>query len=207
MTAGGRTRSLLPLLFLFSAILACGPEKPEVAPEMGEQVAEIAKPAAAELLRTLVASLTSAMEEEGPEAALEFCSNEAIPLTRMVEAGLAQPLNLKRTSFRYRNPENAPDEAEEEALLFFERAILDGGTPSSSYVQRVSDEEYRYYQPLFLGEVCLRCHGNPETMDPGVRRALAQRYPEDLATGYVAGDFRGLVRVAVPAEILDGGGA
>ncbi len=87
---------------------ACERSLPEVTPEEGERVAQIAEPAATELLRTLVGRLTGALEEGGLSQALELCSTEAIPLTRMVEAGLGGSLSLKRTSFRYRNPDNAP---------------------------------------------------------------------------------------------------
>jgi hypothetical protein len=127
-------------------------------------------------------------------------------LTLSVQSSFSEGLSLKRTSYRYRNPLNAPDEAEEEALLFFEEAVLAGGTTPSSFVHQVSEEEYRYYQPLFLGEFCLQCHGSPEAMDPEVREALAQKYPGDLATGYEAGDFRGVVRVSVPASELSAPG-
>ena len=174
---------------------ACEPGLPELTPEEGEGVARIAEPAAAELLRTLVGRLTGAMEEGGAVAAIEFCSMEALPLTRRVEAGLEGGLGLKRTSFRIRNPANAPDEAEEAALLYFEEAIQSGREAPSSFVQRVSETELRYYKPLFLGEVCLQCHGDPVTMDDQVRELLLRRYPQDLATGYTAGDFRGVVRV------------
>lgn len=180
----------------------CHRSLPEVSSEEGARVTEIAEPASAELLRTLVGRLTSAMEEGGPPRAIEFCSTEAIPLTRMVQASLQEGVTLKRTSFRYRNPENAPDEAEEEALLYFERAVADGGPAPASYVQRVSETELRYYRPLFVGEFCLQCHGDPGSMDPEVTRVLAQKYPEDLATGYEAGDFRGVVRVSVPVGML-----
>jgi hypothetical protein len=111
---------------------------------------------------------------------------------------------LKRTSFRYRNPDNAPDAAEEEALRFFEDAVVEGGSPPSHMVQRVSDDQYRYYQPLFVGEMCLSCHGDLGAMNPDVLQALTDRYPGDLAVGYQAGDFRGVLRVTVPAELVDG---
>jgi hypothetical protein len=189
------------------ALSACESRLPEVAPEEGERVIQIAGPAAAELMRTLVGRLTSALEEGGPIQAMELCSTEAMPLTRMVEAGLPQPLSLKRTSFRYRNPANAPDAGEEAALIFFERAIQEGGEAPAHFVQRVSETELRYYQPLFVGGACLGCHGDPESMDPGIERLLSERYPEDLATGYGTGDFRGLVRVSVPAELAAAGGA
>jgi hypothetical protein len=187
------------VLFLAS----CQPETPQVEVEVGHAVSDIGAPAAAELLRTLVGRLTGAMQDGGPVSAIEFCSSEAIPLTRDVGSGLEGGLTLKRTSFRYRNPANAPDEAEEEALLYFEDAIQAGESPSAGYVQRVSEEEYRYYHPLYLGEVCLQCHGARESISPEVLVALDDRYPADLATGYRAGDFRGVVRVSVPARLLD----
>lgn len=199
-------RALL-LVLLLTVLSACESRLPEVAPEEGERVVQIAGPAAAELLRTLVGRLTSALEEGGPLQAMELCSTDAMPLTRMVEAGLSQPLSIKRTSFRYRNPENAPDAGEEAALLFFERAIEAGGEAPAHFVQRASETELRYYQPIFVGGVCLACHGDLEAMDPGVRRLLSERYPEDLATGYEAGAFRGLVRVSVPSDQVEGGGA
>jgi len=182
----------------------CEEGLPELTPEEGEEVARVAEPAATELLRTLVGRLTGAMEEGGPVAAIEFCSMEALPLTRRVEAGLEGELALKRTSYRVRNPLNAPDVAEEAALLYFEEAIQSGGEAPASFVQRVSEMELRYYKPLFVGEVCLRCHGQPEAMDGEVLEILSEKYPRDLATGYEAGDFRGVVRVTVPAAGIGG---
>ena len=207
MRRTGFRRKAGVLVAFLAVLLACEQSLPEVTPEEGERVTQIAEPAAAELLRTLVGRLTAALEEGGPLQAMELCSTDAIPLTRMVESGLEGALSLKRTSFRYRNPENAPDEAEESALLFFERAIQDQGQAPGSYVQRVSPEEIRYYRPLYVGEVCLGCHGDPESMDPQLLRVLSERYPEDLATGYEAGDFRGLVRVSVPGAMVEAGGS
>ena len=165
----------------------------------------MAQPVASELLRTLVGHLTTALEEGGAVHAIDFCSAEAIPVTLAVQDGFPQGISVKRTSFRYRNPANAPDEAEEEALVYFEEAISEGGSVPANYVHQVSEDEYRYYQPLFLGDVCLQCHGSPEEMSQEVLAALADRYPMDLATGYRAGDFRGVVRVTVPVSLMASG--
>jgi hypothetical protein len=133
---------------------------------------------------------------------VEFCSSEAIPLTRTIQGEMEGGLTLKRTSFRFRNPVNAPDEAEEAALLDFERSLQGPGEPLTSMTQRVSETEYRYYEPLYVGEPCLQCHGVLERLAPEVRAILDERYPGDLATGYAAGDFRGLIRVSVPSAAL-----
>jgi len=192
---------LLGVLLLPLLLAGCREEAPEVSTEEWARVVEVGEPAVGAVMRTLVGSLTGAIEEGGAVYAMDFCSTEAIALTRMVQADLEGSLSLKRTSFRYRNPDNAPDRAEEEALRYFEEAVRAGGAPSS-YVQRATDDEYRYYQPLFVGEFCLQCHGDLKALDPEVREALQERYPGDLATGYQAGDFRGVVRVAIPAEMV-----
>lgn len=204
---GRRVKDFLLLGFVVSGILAvsgCGEKLPEVTPEEGTRVVQVAEPAAGELMRTLVGRLTAAVEEGGAAHAVDFCALDAIPLTRLVEAGLEGDLGLKRTSFRYRNESNAPDEAEELALRYFEEQILAQGEAPPHYVQRVSEEELRYYKPLFVADFCLQCHGDPGTMDPQVRAKLEATYPGDLATGYKAGDFRGLVRVSVPANLVQG---
>jgi len=183
-------------------VVGCGERLPEVTPEENARVVQVAEPAAGELMRTLLGRLDAALQEGGAAHAVEFCSVDAIPLTRLVEAGLGGGLSLKRTSFRYRNPDNAPDEAEEMALRYYEEEILAGREAPAHFVQRVSEEELRYYRPLFVAEFCLQCHGNRESMDPEVRAKLDAEYPGDLATGYEAGDFRGLVRVSVPVEAI-----
>ena len=63
---------LIAPVLVFSA---CEPSLPEVTPEEGERVAQIAAPAAAELLRTLVGRLTAALDEGGPSRAFELCSD------------------------------------------------------------------------------------------------------------------------------------
>ena len=195
-------------LALSIGLSACTEEAPpEISAEEGDRVAEIGGAAAGALLRALVGRLTAAVEEGGVVHAVEFCSSEGLLLTDSVGAALEGGLELKRVSFRYRNPLNAPDSAEELALRYFEDAVLVGGELPSLYVQRVSDTEMRYYQPLFLGDFCLGCHGNPEAMEPAVLEALDAAYPTDLAKGYEAGDFRGVVRVSVPMIERTTGGA
>ncbi|MFG1690635.1 DUF3365 domain-containing protein [Gemmatimonadota bacterium] len=186
-----------------SLLCACGGGLPEMTPEETQVVQELGEPAAGELARTLIQHLSLAMAEGGPSQAVDFCSSEALDLTEEVQAGLTEGFGLKRTSLNYRNPANMPDEFEDVALRYFQHAIGEGDQAPPSYIQRVSREEIRYYKPLFLGEPCLQCHGDPVGFDPGVREILAERYPADLATGYELGDFRGLIRVSVPAQLVE----
>ena len=44
--------------------------------------------------------------------------------------------------------------------------------------------------------------GHRLTQSLAILEYLEERYPEDLATGYSVGDFRGVVRVSIPADRL-----
>lgn len=193
--------ALFALLTLLPwGITGCGEGLPPLKEEEAARVVEVAEPVAAALTRSLLGRLVAALEEGGPAQAAEFCSREALRLTAQVQDSVGGGLVLKRTSFRYRNPANAPDPAEEEALRYFEEGIRRGaGARPAHYVQRFSEDEFRYYKPLFVAELCTGCHGHPETFLPELRQVLADRYPGDLATGYEVGQLRGVLRVSVPA--------
>lgn len=168
-----------------------------------ERATEIGQEAAGRLAATLMQQLSTQMAEGGPEAAIEFCSDEAMDLTHGVSTALGD-LDVKRTSTRVRNPENAPDSLERAALSRFEAEIEAGSLPAN-WVQTSGDDELRYYQPLVVNEMCTQCHGPADALQPAVRTRLEMLYPEDRAVGYAAGDFRGLIRVAIPREALDEG--
>ncbi|HSQ74977.1 MAG TPA: DUF3365 domain-containing protein, partial [Bacteroidota bacterium] len=51
------------------------------------------------------------------------------------------------------------------------------------------------YVPIITQSFCLTCHGARDALGGGVDSLLAVRYPEDLATGYAAGDLRGAIRI------------
>ncbi|MEJ2541812.1 MAG: DUF3365 domain-containing protein, partial [Gemmatimonadota bacterium] len=134
--------------------------------------------------------------------ALEFCNVEALPLTDRVAR--EQGMEVTRTSLRLRNPANAPDAADEEALQWFQAQLdSDAGVPEM-HVRRMEDGSYRYYQPLMTAGLCVQCHGARDELAPDVLEALDEHYPEDRATGYAEGDWRGLLRVSVPASAVAG---
>ena len=87
-------------------------------------------------------------------------------------------------------------------LAYFEREHSLDTDPPDYVVQKASSREYRYYKPLVVVPPCLACHGDPADMEPELRSTLEALYPEDLATGYEAGDFRGLIRVSIPLDAL-----
>ncbi len=193
-----RSVSPLPLLASVLVLGACAGE--EIDEATRARVVAVGDPAAMLLIGTLGGELAERLDASGPAGAIRFCAGEAQALTDSVSANLGEGWEVKRTTLRTRNPRNAPDSMEAEALRFFHEA---GGELPANHVQRTPRGDYRYYRPLRIGELCLQCHGERDRLDPAVRELLETRYPADQATGYAEGDLRGLVRVTVPRSALD----
>ncbi len=176
-----------------------------VEPDLENKVVQIGESSAKELLKTLKSSLMKAMSEGTVYDAVKFCSKKAIPLTKQVERKIDHGIKIKRTSLKYRNPKNAPDEYEKKALIYFEQVLKKKGKLPPYLIQELNEngkKYYRYYKPLKVGTLCLTCHGEPDKMDQKLLKIIKERYPEDKATGYKLGDFRGVVRVSIPENLV-----
>jgi hypothetical protein len=184
-------------------ISACGGQQvsdSEVTAEEIARVKAVGEVAAAELAQTLKAALTEAMQEGGLEGAIRVCNVKAASLTESIAEQSESIESVKRTSFKYRNPANAPDSLEEAALRHFEETLQSTGELPAFHVQKFDAGQathFRYYQPLKVGGLCLACHGGTDVIAPAVAALLAQHYPNDRAVGYRVGDFRGVIRVSV----------
>ena len=171
-----------------------GPD-PTPAPAMTRAEAErLAYEASGELMATLLTELTNAVRERHAYGALEVCANVAQSITERIreETGV----RMRRTALRYRNPRNAPDDFER---AWMEKVAASGAVPTTPYSE-VVDGELRYLRPLGVAPICTECHGPRESLDPRVVEALAARYPDDRATGFKPGDFRGAVSVRIPLD-------
>ncbi len=186
-------------LTIAAAFVSCSGES-GLTPSRESAVRTEGAAAAQAVMTTLQTHLVTSMEEGGPVQAVEFCAGRALALTDSVSESLGDGISIKRVTEMHRNPENAPDASEIEAIRYFEAALSANGSLPDDWVQETPSGELRYYRPMTIAPPCLNCHGDPDSMDPRVREALETAYPGDLATGYEAGDFRGLVRVTVSEE-------
>lgn len=197
-----RTSFSVPALTILLAA-ACA-EAPPLWPQEAHQARarEVGAAAAGQLASTLIGHLTAAVDSAGPAGAIDLCSTEALSLTAQAVASL-DGVEIKRTTTRARNPANSPDSLEAEALAWFESQLASTGTLPAEWVQAEGQEALRYYRPLVINELCVNCHGPAKGLSPEVAAALAERYPQDQATGYAAGDFRGLIRVRIARSALE----
>lgn len=198
-------RSYLPVLFLSLALAtACTSQQNTVHPvseTQAQQVRAIADPIAIDFGQGLMGKVQQTMQTHDTYHTTNYCQGVAQALTILAERDLDEGFAIKRTSFQYRNPANAPDAYEAMALEYFQQRAQQGSLPAE-YVQHIGDE-YRYYKPLQVQEMCLRCHGDPAQMEPAVLQRLQELYPEDKALGYAEGDFRGVIRISVPASRVE----
>jgi hypothetical protein len=191
----------LPVALLLAA--ACGEAPPPPWPDELDRAnaAELGAAAAGRLSSTLIGHLTAAVDSAGPAGAIDFCSTQALALTAQAAASM-EGVEIKRTTARLRNPANAPDSLEAEALAWFAAQLASTGALPSEWVQAEGQEAIRYYRPLVANELCVNCHGAAEALAPEVAAALAERYPQDQATGHAPGDLRGLIRVRIARSAL-----
>lgn len=131
----------------------------------------------------------------GPTEAIDACAVEA---PRIADAASAPGLRVGRTSHRLRNPANAPAPWMEPLLAEF--ASRDPEPGAFALVEREGGGA-GYVEPITVQPLCLTCHG--DAVAPELVEKIRARYPEDAATGFEVGDFRGLFW----AEIDSGAGS
>ncbi len=192
-------------LSLLLLALACGknatPELQKPTAEDVQFVRAAGDSISAVLLKSLQGTLKQAIGEGDFVNAISVCNIQALPLTQKLTRWDGYRVRIKRVTGRTRNPANAPDAFEQKALDYFQQA---GEELPAFLVQKITAGgervRFRYYKPLKVGGLCVNCHGPEEMLQPQVRETLQQLYPNDRATGYAIGDFRGLVRVELQKD-------
>jgi hypothetical protein len=131
--------------------------------------------------------LSAAIKRGGPEAAISICAERA-PAIAAAAGGAG--LRIGRTSHRLRNPRNAPPAWVAPLLAEYRK---NPGLASSE--RTIAPGRIGYLEPIRIVGPCLACHGG--ALAPPVAARIQARYPEDRATGFAAGDLRGLYWVEV----------
>jgi len=141
----------------------------------------------------LQAALQEAMSTGGPVAAISVCKD----LAPAIQSKLSRQsgANVRRTSLKFRNSGNAPDDWETVALETF------ANSDQKEIFETTASGATRYMKAIPTGAVCLACHG--EQLAPEVAENLRTAYPHDRALGYSLGDIRGAFSITWPAPALD----
>lgn len=98
--------------------------------------------------------------------------------------------NGRMTSLKPLNPNNTPDPWERESLLAFER-----GSKQEATVEHTTNGSkiYRYMQPLYVEEKCLKCHSGENYKVGDVRGGISTFIDLTGGEAIAAGSIRSLV--------------
>jgi hypothetical protein len=176
-------KSRILLLAIIGALLAaCSKQAAEttaVAPvDTATRGAQLLAPFKSDLMKALSAGM-----KEGPAVAIEVCSEQAPGIARSLSV---DGVRMGRSSHKLRNPDNAPPEWLEPVITAYAAGTLEMQPQAIA----LGDGRTGYAEPIIVQPMCLTCHGSE--LDAGVAEQIAELYPEDQATGFSAGDFRGV---------------
>ena len=134
----------------------------------------------------LSGELGKAVKKGGLKSALSYCNTNALPLTDSLSN--VYNVDIKRTSLDFRNPKNKPTDLERKILNQYE-LTKENGQVLQAMIGKVDDGK-SFYAPIIMQAACIKCHG--EKSNISVYDSILDLYPEDLATGYMQGDLRGM---------------
>lgn len=173
-------RSFYVIAALFIGIAAAHADS--VAESRG---AAILAPFKADLKEALLQGLA-----QGPEEAIGACKLEA---PGIAEALSVDGVTLGRSSHRLRNPANAGPEW----VTSIMQVYLDDTHDRAPRTVDLPGGKVGYVEPILVQPMCLVCHG--DIQDQALAARLADEYPSDQATGFRAGDLRGVFWASFPA--------
>lgn len=144
---------------------------------------------------SLLQNVSKEMKAGGPVHAVEFCNIQAVPL--MDSISKANKVKVERVTDQQRNPDNyLKTENDKSAWVKFKSAFFKSEKPVPFVVEE--NQSLVYYKPIAIGmPTCLKCHGAPDQdIDISTLEKIKEKYPNDLATNYKMGDFRGMWKVS-----------
>lgn len=148
-------------------------------------------------MEDLKSVLMKNLSEGGPLQAITVCSDTAQELTNII--GKKSNVDLKRVTFKPRNPKDTTDAFETKVLSRWHELMSEGNFDKENEyfeIVEIEDKPYaRYMKPIFIQGPCLTCHGSDNMISSEVKDLLKEKYPDDKATGYKPGDLRGAISV------------
>ncbi|KFZ28808.1 hypothetical protein IDAT_06290 [Pseudidiomarina atlantica] len=178
-------------LILMAVVMGAGVQAGE-SDERMERSRELSQ----QLQQQLGAKLMAAMKAEGPVHAIDVCHLEAPLIGEQVST--AGEVDVRRTALRYRNPANAPTEQQIAVMEQFAAQLQDAPSQIPETMIKLDNGEQHYMRAIVMQPQCAACHGG--SVQEPVLRAIADKYPNDQATGFEVGDLRGAFLVKWMSE-------
>ena len=168
------------------ALLPCLLISAPLAAEPGGELAKEGKVLMKQFAGELKTSLKSAIKQGGLVNGIEACQLKAPEIASANSQGQWQ---ISRTSLKPRNPDNQPSAKQALILKDFEQQLAEGKPASELVYMSKADDSFHMMKAIPTQGFCLSCHG--QSLNEGVKKTLAEKYPNDKAVGYQEGQIRG----------------
>lgn len=204
---------LLPLLAV--GMLACSeqaaengekaavePTEAQPAKSLEAQVLDTSRYLSQQAFQALSSVLLAQVQAVGPDGAVAFCNERALPLTDSVAQH--HGISIKRIASRYRNPANAANEEETAILTEWEKAIAALEQPKARWFDR--GDRIDWYGAITIPNPrCLDCHGLLKEGDihPKTLAQIRKFYPNDKAVNFELGNIRGMWKISYPKSFFE----
>ena len=74
----------------------------------------------------------------------------------------------------------------------YQQVLAEAGTPAPRAMP-IGQDSVAFFAPIILQAQCEVCHGTPgESLSTDLLSSIQQKYPNDEAVGFAAGDLRGI---------------
>jgi hypothetical protein len=152
--------------------------------------------------KVLLQTLMKKIESEGILGAVEYCNVNAFPLVDSLSK--ANHATIRRVSNKWRNPKDAPTDDEVAIMEAYTYSVEQGQAPREEVFMEDNSTQVVYTRPIMMGAtLCLQCHGTPgKELTQEVADKINALYPQDKATGYELGEWRGIWKVVFEKKEL-----
>lgn len=179
----------LLLLFIRPAVaLAASGEAPVNPAELAKAVDQV------EQLDRMRISLASTLEGSTEEPTMDTMREVCMPVgKRAMAIGKENGWTVRQVASKYRNPDHAPNGAQETAVLnlLAKHPEINGVWEPATADQGAG---VNYYRRIDVQASCLACHGSKDSRPAFVK----EKYLNDKAFNFKPGDLRGMYAVYIP---------
>jgi hypothetical protein len=177
-------RKRIVLIFILAITNVSANEQNEIKKE--------AKNAIVKMANTLKINMKERIKDGGIINALNFCVREANNIENNVNKTYNEGISVKRVTLKARNPKNIASSDEQKILKNLHKLQKEGKALPKMLVVNISNNHYKVYKPIFINDVCLKCHADVQKIDKKVYNLIKSSYDTDKAIGYKNGDLRGV---------------
>lgn len=140
------------------------------------------------LARTFIRSDTGEITEDTFK---KVCGAVAKRVKEMTEK---EGVTIRHAAIKNRNPKNAATPEETKTIRMFQK---DKGMKELWEDFTVDGKrQIRYTKPIYVEKACLACHGEKDSRPAFIK----EKYPDDKAYGFKAGDLRGIISVTAQVD-------